>query len=171
MSDITNVRMGACSVSFDGVDLGHTKGGVEFNYEPDYQEVTVDKYGSTPVEKYLIGEKVTIKCNLAEDTIANLNVAIPQGTQAGSGNARLTLGSNAGKAASDDAAQLVLHPLALASSTRTYDVVLYKAYVDSAVTVPYKNDEETVVEVTFVALLDETKSDGNYLGLIGDSAA
>jgi len=47
--------------------------------------------------------------------------------------------------------------------------VLYKAYVASAVTLNHKIDEEKLVEVTFEALLDETKTDGNYLGMIGDS--
>jgi hypothetical protein len=48
---------------------------------------------------------------------------------------------------------------------------LYKAFAHSAVTLNHKNDEERIIEVEFVALVDETKSDGNYLGLVGDSTA
>lgn len=169
MADVTNVKVGACSVTFNGTDLGHTKGGVEVSYEPIYHDVSVDKYGETVVEKYLIGEKITAKVPLAELTIANLKVAMPQGTFAGAANARLTLGHSAGVKASASAAQLVLHPLNM--GTRANDIVLHKAYVSSTVDLKMKVDEENVYEVEFEALLDESKSDGNYLGLIGDSTA
>lgn len=167
MADVTNVQVGACSVSFNGLDLGHTKGGVEVSYGPVYKDVMVDKYGETVVEKYLIGEKFTAKVPLAEYTIANLRNAIPQSVFAGAANSRITIGAAAGKKASDDAYQLVLHPLN--EGTRAHDVVMYKAVVTSEVVLPHKVDEEKVIEVTFEALLDESRSDGNYLGLIGDS--
>lgn len=169
MADITNVKVGACSVTFNGVDLGHTKGGVEVSYEPVYHEVKVDKYGDSVVERYLMGEKWTAKVPLAELTIANLKVAMPQGTYAGAGNARLTLGHSAGTKASTAAAQLVLHPLNM--GTRANDIVLHKAHVASSVHLNMKVNEENVYEVTFEALIDESKTDGNYLGLIGDSTA
>lgn len=169
MPDITKVKVGVCSVSFNGVDLGHTKGGVEVSYEPSHHDVSVDKYGETVVEKYLMGEKLTAKVPLAESTIANLRISMPQSTFAGAANARITVGASAGQAAKVDSAQLVLHPLS--EGTRAFDIVLYKAYVGSTITLNHKVDEEKIVEVTFEALLDETKSDGNYLGLIGDSTA
>lgn len=169
MADVTNVQLGVCSVSFNGVDLGHTIGGVEVTYEPVNQDVMVDKYGDTVVEKYLTGEKWTAKVPMAEFTIANLRRAIPQSQFAGAANARITIGAAAGKKASDDAAQLVLHPIN--EGTARHDMVFYKAIATSEVTISMKNDEAKVIEVTFEALLDETKSDGNYLGLIGDSTA
>jgi hypothetical protein len=169
MADITNVKVGACSVTFNNVDLGHTKGGVEVSYEPTFHEVTVDKYGETVVERYLMGEKITVKVPLAELTIANLKVAMPQGTFAGAGNARITLGKTAGQKSTTTAAQLVLHPLNM--GTRANDIVLHKCHVASSVDLKMKIDEENVYEVEFQALLDETKTDGNYLGLIGDSTA
>lgn len=169
MSDITNVELGVCEVTFNSVALGHTKGGVEVAYEPVYKDVMVDKYGETVVEKYLIGEKLTAKVPLAEYTLAHLKVAMPQGTSAGAGDARLTLGSNAGQMASADTAQLLLHPLS--EGTRRHDIVFHKAVVTSTINLAHKVDEEKIIEVTFEALLDESKSNGNYLGFIGDSTA
>lgn len=170
MADITNVKVGACSVTYNNVDLGHTKGGVEVSYEPVYHDVSVDKYGETVVEKYLTGEKLSVKVPLAEFTIANLKAAIPQGQYAGAANARLLVGRSAGtQKATTTAAQLVLHPLNM--GTRANDIVIHKAYVASTVDLAMKIDEEKIMEVTFEALLDETKTDGNYLGLIGDSTA
>lgn len=167
MADITNVKVGVCSVSFNGLDLGHTKGGVEVSYEPTHKDVSVDKYGETVVEKYLIGEKFTAKVPLAEYTIANLRNSIPQSTFAGAANTRILVGISAGQSAKADSYQLVLHPVG--EGTRKFDIVMYKAYVASTIMLPHKVDEEKVIEVVFEALLDETKSDGNYLGLIGDS--
>jgi len=169
MADVTNVQVGVCDVSYNGVDLGHTLGGVVVSYEPEYKDVTVDAYGNTPVEKYLIGEKLTAKIPLAEYTVANLRNAMPQASFAGAANARITLGAKAGKSAVADAYQLVLHPSR--EGTRRHDVVFYKAYVDSAVELNHTKEDEKIIEVTFVALVDESKSDGNYLGLIGDSTA
>lgn len=169
MADATNVQLGACTVTYNGVDLGHTKGGVEVSYEPMFKDVTVDKYGETPINKYLTGEKFTAKVPLAEFTIAMLKNAIPNATFAGAANARITLGKSAGQAQLSLAAQLVLHPVN--QGTRRHDVVLHKAVVTSQIVLNHKVDEEKIIEVTFEAMLDETKSDGNYLGLIGDSTA
>ncbi|HYD35556.1 MAG TPA: hypothetical protein VD999_05790 [Vitreimonas sp.] len=169
MADISNVKVGVCSVTFGGTDLGHTKGGVEVTYEPVHKDVMVDKFGETIVEKYLIGEKLTAKVPLAEYTIANLRRSMPQATFAGAANARITLGASAGQRASTDALQLVLHPIN--EGTRAFDIVFHKAYVASEIVLNHKIDEEKVIEVVFEALLDESKSDGNYLGLIGDSTA
>ena len=167
MADITNVQVGVCTVNFNSTDLGHTKGGVEVTYEPVYKDVMVDKFGETVVEQYLIGEKLTAKVPLAEYTIANLRRAMPQTTFGGAANTRITIGAAAGKKSTDDAAQLVLHPIH--AGTRRHDIVFYKAIVASEVVLPHMVDEEKVFEVVFTALLDETRSDGNYLGLIGDS--
>ncbi len=167
MADATKIKVGVCSVVFNGLDLGHTKGGVEVSYEPAHYDVMVDKYGGTPVEKILVGEKWTAKVALAEATIANFRVSMPQTEFAGAGNSRITVGAAAGKKATDDAKQLVLHPIN--EGTKAFDVVFYKAYVGSTIALPHKNDSEKLVEVVFEALIDESRSDGNYLGLIGDS--
>src|SRR5258707_15666222 len=106
MADITKVKLGVCSVVFNGLDLGHTSGGVEFSYKPTHVAINVDLYGETPVEQFLTGEEVTVKVPLAEFTIANLRVAMPQTEFAGAANARVTLGHKAGQSARADAAQL-----------------------------------------------------------------
>ena len=169
MADVTNVQVGVCSVTFNGVDLGHTKGGVEVTYAPEYHDVTVDKYGNTVVDKYLMGEKLTAKVPLAEYTIANIHKAIGQSGVAGAADARTTIGAVAGKKASTVAASLVLHPIG--EGTKRHDIVFYKAAIVSELTLRHAVDEEKIIEVEFEALLDETKADRNYLGMIGDSTA
>ena len=170
MGTATNIKIGTCSITFKGTDLGHTMGGATFSYTPEYADILADQYGNTPLDKALVGEVVTITARLAESTIANFAVAIPAGTVAGATSGRVTLGKDAGYRLSANAGALIVHPLVNASSNKDDDIVLYKAVVHEAVEVNYSNDEETVLEVTFIGLIDTTKSSGSLLGLIGDSA-
>ncbi len=167
MADITKVKLGVCSVVYNGIDLGHTFGGVEVIYKPTHKDLMVDLYGDTKVEQILVGEMLTAKVPLAEYTIANLRNAIPQSVFGGAANTRITLGAKAGKSGKAVAYPLTLHPVS--EQTKAFDVNFYKAYVSSQVTLKHTNKDEKVIETVFEALLDETRVDGNYLGMIGDS--
>lgn len=167
MGDVTNVELGVCDVTIDGVNIGHTLGGVEVTYEPEYHDVTVDQYGNTVVDKRLLGETLMAKVPFAEFTLSNIEKAIPWTTRAGAGDKRRLIGSDAGQKGSDQSVELVLHPID--KGTREHDIVLYKAFPHSSVVLNHKNDEQKIIEVEFIALVDESKSEGNYLGLIGDS--
>ena len=168
MADATKVYIGACSVTVDATDIGHTLGGVEVIYSPEYHDITVDKYGKTAVDKVLIGEQFKLKFAMAEKTLANLKKAIQAGTLASA--TKLTIGKNAGLKATSFAAKFVMHPLGNASNNLNDDVVIYKGAITSEITVSHKVDEQAVIEVEVTALIDETKADANWLGLIGDSA-
>lgn len=168
MADATKVQLGVCSVTYKGVDLGHTIGGVTLTYTPDFHETKVDKYGSSNVEKFLVGEKLMAKMNLAEFTLANLQNAIALSTLQGDDS--ISVGSQAGKRVSSTAGLLVLHPInAPSNDTRGYDVSIYKAVVTNEVAIEHKNDGEKVLPVEFDGLIDEGRADGNLLGFIGDS--
>lgn len=167
MSDVLQVELGPVDVQIDGVDVGHCKGGAEVTYDAQYKEQAVDKYGNTPVEARLTGERFSAKVRFAEFTIANLKKAMPQATFAGAANARITLGKKVGQRASDSFVELTLHPTA--NGTREHDVVMYKAFPMSPVVLNHTIDDDKIIEIEFVAFIDETKADGNYLGLIGDS--
>lgn len=168
MADATKVQLGVCTVVYKGVDLGHTIGGVTVTYTPDFHDTSVDAYGSSVVEQFLVGEKLVAKLSLAEFTIANLQVAINQGTL--QGDDAVSMGSKAGKRASVNAGLLVLHPInSPANDTRQYDVSIYKAVVTNELAIDHKNDGEKVLPVEFMGLIDEGRADGNMLGFIGDS--
>ncbi len=164
--DITKVKLGTCQVTFNGTDLGHTIGGCEATYEPMFKAINVDKYGGTDVERILIGEKLSVKIPLAETSIANLAAAMPHGTR---GTQKISVGSVAGKKQTLVGFLLTLHPFANATNDKSEDFNIFKAASSEPVMLPYKNDNERVYEVTFTALLDEGRTDGNMLGVIGDS--
>jgi hypothetical protein len=168
-ADATKIQLGPCQVTYKGRDMGHTIGGATVTYSPDYHETKVDKYGSSTVEKFLVGEKLMAEFNLAEFTLANLQDVINQSTLQGDDS--VSMGSVAGKKASLNAGLLVLHPLANASTNRDNDVSIYKAVITNELKIEHSNSGEKVLPVVADGLIDENRSDGNMLGFIGDSIA
>lgn len=170
MANISNVRIGACSVTFGGVSLGHTKDGVEFSFKRSFEDLMVDQYGETVVDKALKGQELTIKCYLAEPNVANLSVAIPEGEYVtGMAGSRIGLGTDAGYTLRGNADELVIHPLKNAVNDTSEDIVIYKAVSIETIPMMYKIDSQRIIEVTFLALVDETYSSGRRLGHIGDA--
>lgn len=165
MSDALNVDLGTCDVYVGGRHIGHTIGGVEVVYSPEFHETKVDKYAGA-VERWLIGESLMAKVPMAEATLTNLKEAM---THATAGSGFVSIGSKAGKRSSTAAELVRLHPIGNADADKSDDVVIYRATVTNEITIPFKNDGEKVIEVEFTGLIDESKSDGNLLGLIGDS--
>lgn len=174
MGDVSNIQLGVQNIKYGTKDLGHTSGGCQFSYEPEYTDITVDLYGSTAVDKVLTGEVVKVTVPLTEITLDNLKTAIPTGKIVTDGTdpnkKKLTFGSIAGKKLSATAQPLVLHPSWLASSDKSFDIKLHKAVIASEVALDYKKDEQTVYEVEFYALIDESQEDGSFLAVIGDEA-
>lgn len=173
MADASKVALGVCNVTFDAVNLGHTKGGVELTYEPVWHDVSVDMYGESKIDKRLIGEHVTAKVPLAEYTVANLKVAIPAGTVVTNATTpskqRVNVGSTAGTKASVESSPLVLTPVDAVGAEHT--VTIHKAVAGNQITLAHQNDAERIIEVEFEGLIDETKTDGAYLFSIGDPTA
>jgi hypothetical protein len=79
-SDTKNVKLGVCKISFGGVDLGYTQGGVDVTVKTDTHKVNVDQFGKTPINEYIMGRQVTVKCPLAETTLPNLVAIMPGST-------------------------------------------------------------------------------------------
>lgn len=86
-SDTKNVKLGVCKVLFNGKDLGYTKGGVEVSVKTDTHQVTIDQFGKTPINEYIMGRQVTVKVPLAETTLDNLVKTMPGATLVQSGGA------------------------------------------------------------------------------------
>lgn len=171
MGNIKNVHIGVQKIKYGGEDLGHTSGGCEFAYEPEYTDIVVDLYGNTVVDKALTGEIVRVTVPLAETTLENLKKVIPTATlveDTDTGKKKLTIGSTAGKKLSESAQELVLHPAWLPEDDKSLDITLHKAVVASEVALPFRKDEQTIYEVEFLALIDETKEEGNFLAQIGE---
>lgn len=170
--------IGPCSVTWKGIDLGHTLEGVTLSVDRSFEDVTVDKYGSMPIDKVLTGTMLYVKFKLAQKQWRSLDAALPEGSSfdGTSANDRIDIGTDAGYNLRQDAGTLVIHPLQhndeVAGSAAYYqdDINLYKAVSYEAVEVPYKIDEQWVVEITMCALVDESYGNGRRLGHIGPAA-
>lgn len=171
MANIANVRIGDCDVFLNEIHLGHTKGGVEFTFEREFEDLTVDKYGNMPVDMALTGQNLLIKAFLAEVTNDNYNVAIPEGAYAlGSSDDKLGLGRDAGYLLRQDAKPLRLHPRNRAANDLSEDIYIWLAASVENVEMGFKIGEQRVLETTFRAFVDESQPDGSRLGRIGAEA-
>ena len=165
MSNILEVNLGVCDVYVGGRHVGHTIGGVEVHYAPEFHETKVDKFAGV-AERFLVGEDLFAVVPMAESTLTNIKEAI---THANTLSGGVGIGSNAGKRSSTAAETVRLHPIANAANDKSDDVTIYKAHVTNEITLSYKNDGENIIEAEFHGMVDESRVDGNLLGLIGDS--
>lgn len=72
-NDPANIRLGPCRILWGGVDLGLTKGGVEVEVSTSSKEVVIDQFGETPINEYITGRKLMVKCPFAETDIDSLH--------------------------------------------------------------------------------------------------
>ena len=173
MANVNNLYVAAGSlITFGGVDLGHTVDGAEIEISREFTEVKTDIYGNTPVDMVLAGQSATVKLKLAEITPGILSYVIPEADyDVGSADDHLHFGSKSGYSLRDDALQLVITPQAKNSDNQR-TITLFKAVSTDNATVAYKIDEQSVYEVTFTALVDESRNatDGRLLGRVGPAA-
>lgn len=163
---------GPCTITFGGIDVGHTLDGVEIAAERELTEVNVDKYGKTPIDLVLTGNNLTVKFKLAQTEWDQWNIAIPE-TSSHDGAAaadRADFGADAGYSLRQDAKLLVIHPMKNAATDFSDDVTVYLAVSSESITLPMKIDEQRVIEVTMKALVSEEYGTGRRLGHYGPAA-
>ena len=165
--NLRNVRLGQCVITYNSVDLGYTNGGVEVTIKNDAQEVMIDEYGTAPVKSYHKGTRIEVKAKLSEYAYTTL-VQVINGAVLNEGSTvdEVTIGQKGGIAI--DGALLKLHPSQVTGTAQ--DVEIYKAIVIGESKLPFKLEGETTYEVTFLALVDETKADGSLLARFGIAA-
>jgi hypothetical protein len=152
-SSIDNVKLGVCGLSYKGTDLGYTKGGVEVTVESETHEVTIDQFGNTPVNDYVMGAKITVKVPLAETTVQNLATIMPGGTlvidDTDSTKVRADVSSGVGLNLIDIAGPLILHPIGKPASDTSEDFTVWRAATAGGLDFGYKVDDERVFSCEF----------------------
>lgn len=173
MANLSKLTVAAGSlVTFGGVDLGHTVDGVEFEIEREFTEVKTDLYGNTPVDYVLTGQKAVIKLKLAEIQPSTLAYIAPEADwDVGSADDHVHFGTKAGYSLRNDALQLVITPQGN-NADGNLTLTFFKAVSTGNVSLAYKIDEQSVFDVEFTALVDESRNatDGRLLGRMGPSA-
>jgi len=170
-SSTDNVKVGVCTVDFGGTDLGYTKGGVEVEVTTEKYTVTVDQFGQTPINDYLIGRTISITTPLAETTVDNLVATMPGSTKVIDGSVatkiKAEVTSGIGTNLIDSADVLTLHPIAAGADVNE-DIIVPKAATAGNMTFAYQLDSERVFNVTWNGYPDSTTG---LLYVVGDISA
>lgn len=171
-SDTKNVKLGVCTVTFDGTDLGYTKGGVEVEVTTESKKVEVDQFGKSPINEIIMARMVSVKVPLAETTLENLVKIMPGATlitDADTPTQKKVVVTNAvGTSLLEMAKKLVLHPQSLPASDKSEDFTVPLAMTPGALTFAYTLENERIFNCTFTGYPDPlTKT----LFVVGDEAA
>lgn len=171
-SDVNNIQLGACVVTFGGDDLGLTKGGVEVTIATTTYKITVDQFGGTEVNEYITGRTASVKVPLAETSLDRLQIALPGSTivtDATVTTRKKLMGVNGvGVSLRTLAEELVLHPKNTVSTDRSQDFTLPVASPKGDFAFSYKHDEERIYNVEFTGYPNLTTG---VLFVIGDPTA
>ena len=167
----TQIKLGACQVTFGGTDLGATSGGVVFTYTPTFVDFVPDQL-TIKTNKFLTAETAEVTVPLAEYTVDQLNIAIPAGSQTTDGSqSKLEFGG--GTITSADFKELILTPVTGGSGTLDTDanlkVTCHKALPTAAVPLAFNKDGPRIIEITFDIIRDSTKDAGKQLVVLGDA--
>lgn len=170
-SDTQNVKLGVCTITFDGADLGYTKGGVSVEVQTETHKVQVDQFGNSPINEYILSRNVTVTVPLAETTLENLVAIMPGATlvtDTVTPTKKKVVVTNAiGTSLLDTAAKLTLHPISNAPTDKSDDFVIPLAATAGQVQYSFKLDEERIYNVTFTGYPDPTTK---TLFVVGDEA-
>lgn len=86
----TNIRLGTCSMSYKGVDMGYTMGGVEVEVETTTHETRVDQFGDVVANEFIMGRTIMVRAPMAEVTLSNMVDIMPGATIVATGGAKAT---------------------------------------------------------------------------------
>lgn len=151
-SSTKNVKLGVCNIFFNGVDLGYTKGGVEFSVSTETHKTEIDQFGKTAVNEFIMGRTCSVKAPLAETTIENIAALMP--TIAGTGvegstDKRVAIDSGVGVDLLATAKTLVLHPIAKKLYDYSEEIIIPLANTPGAMQFAYQLDNERIFNTDF----------------------
>lgn len=168
--DLSAIENGPVRLTFGGAVFGFTMEGVAFNYEPTWNTLAVDETGpESDADLMLAGQRLSIVTRIPEFTFQKMKDLFPGSILSTSGpDTVVTVGRAAGLRASGVAKQLIIHPIAEDLAVTKRDVTVHLCIVKEGPTFEYQAAEALMREVTFAAIFDFSKADGNRLFAIGD---
>ncbi len=162
MTNLKSIRLGQCDITYNSVALGYTAGGVVVSIQNDVQETMIDEYGTAPVKSHHKGTRIEVKAILSEYAY-NLLSKVINGAVLSVSEDSMTIGDKGGRELTG--ALLKLHPTLVSGVLD--DVEIYKAVLIGESKLPFKLEEATTFEVTWLAIIDESKTNGNLLARFG----
>jgi hypothetical protein len=168
MANIKNLEMGVASITFNGIDIGHTLGGAKGTITRKMVAIKADKYGDTAVDQVLTEVGMKLEMKVAEPVIANIRLALPESDyQIGATGSRLGIGAGEGQSMRALAGLVVLHPIKNAASDQSEDITMYLGVSSSSPVLNYEVANQRVFDLSFEALVSEAYVPGRRLGHVG----
>lgn len=147
-----NVKLGVCSVSFGGSDMGYTQGGVSVTYKAETTEVNVDQE-DVPIDEVVQKQSFEVKVPLAESDLTRLAEMIPGASLVTDSlvptKQKLVMSGSAGVSLMDMAHELILAPVGEGANSK---ITLHHAVPVPSIEFSYQKDKVRVYEVTFKAM-------------------
>jgi hypothetical protein len=157
------VRVAACTVTLNNIDLGWTKGGTTIDLKTETSRTDTDNFSQTTIVEFITRRILTVKINLAEPS-ATLLAQILNGTSQWSinngtgGDGALITGVEygAGVLISGSYTQkMILHPLDRAATDLSDDLVIPNCISGASLSFAYQVASERVFAVEFTAYPDQ----------------
>ncbi len=163
-----NLKLGRATVTYNSIDLGETAGdGVSLTINTDTHDTTIQKFGSSPVKKTLIGQTVSLSMTFAEYSQTNLAKFIPMATlTTGSTEDQVEVGNEAGVEMT--ASALVLHPVEMATDL-SEDYNFHKVIITNIDDIVFDVNNDRTLTITAECIIDDSKDNNNKLFTIGTS--
>ncbi|QDV49533.1 hypothetical protein [Gimesia fumaroli] len=168
-SDVDNVLGGPGYATLGGTAIGHSQGGITAKFSPKTRPVTVDQYGSTPMNLRHTGDECRMTIPFAEWSAAALAEVYAAGNDqtAGSGAAYIGIGRSAGYIYTAQAAEIIPFLTAEAAKKITFN----RTVAIGEFEIPFNNEADRIFNVEFECLGDESADDGELIGNIQFAAA
>lgn len=168
MASAENIQLGSCSVTFNGVDLGYTKGGVDIEIKTDTQKFTVDYFNRTVVREYVVNRTATVTIPMSETTYDNFKLMFAGSNYYDDGSTeKVNIITATGELLNDYSATLVLHPTGVDPADKSLDVTFPTCYPLGNTSFSFKPNEERIYEVEFNVIHNSTTG---VLFVVGDPA-
>lgn len=158
-----NMQLTPMRVTFNGVDLGGTSGGVEVSPKITYADIEADQFGKTVLDKRVSGYQFIVKFNLNEVQLkSNWKTAFPSMKLVGSGPNSIYADMQIGDSLIGHAGSLILHPLDHADNDLSGDYKFFKAACISTPQIKYTPDKQVELAVEMVIFPDTTASPARW---------
>lgn len=158
--------MGPAELTYDGVVLGNTKGGINFRYSEETATATVDKTGDTPRAKVVTKAECMVTGALAESALSQLAKLVGGSV---TGSTKLVLANRVGKDLVTAAKTLIIKPIVdgAATADTTKWVYIPKSSVVPKFEVTYNLADQKVWAFEFEGhpvTADDVASGGSLAG-------
>lgn len=167
----SNILLSPMRISFNGVDLGGTEGGVTFSAKTKTADIKTDQTGDEAVSSVVMGTEYEVSCILSEvKNKSNWKVAFPFAKLVTSGLQKaIHLENVTGTDLLQYGQALLMHPLQNDNTDLNEDILCYKAVPVAAAAVKFEHGKQAGLQVTFKIYMDSTVSPPRYVHF-GDPA-